>query len=76
MTTATAKTMPPEGTVTMVEGKNLDTAAVVTAMIDSMVQALADQMHAEDNERLRAEIAFCEASPKPMARRRVCSGRY
>lgn len=60
----------------MVEGKKLDTAAVVTAMIDSMVQALADQMHAEDNERLRAEIAFCEAIAETYGQRRVCSGRY
>ena len=45
----------------MVEGKKLDAGAFVTAMIDSMVHALVDQMHAEDDERLREEIAFCEA---------------
>jgi hypothetical protein len=59
----------------MVEGKTLDAGAVVTAMIDSMVQALVDQMHAEDDERLKRKSPFAKQSPKPMARRRACSGR-
>jgi hypothetical protein len=41
--------------------ENIDEGATVTSTIDGMIRAIVDQMHLDDDGRLKVKIALCEA---------------
>ena len=41
--------------------EKIDEGATVTNTIDGMIQAIVDQMHLDDDDRLKVKIGLCEA---------------